>query len=291
MTAARRLGRYRVGERIGTGGVADVFLAEAAGAEGWGKSVVLKCLRPHVADIPEVVESLIEEARLAQRLQHGNIVQVFDFEVDDGVPFVVMEHVDGCTLRELTKDLARRQERIPLEAALFVVEQVAAALGYAHRLLDEEGMPLDVVHRDIKPSNILLSREGLVKLADFGIAKVADRGRETLPGVLKGTPTYWAPEQAAGDPVDARADVYGLGVVLRELVGDADAEGPAADERVDDSLHTLVDDATAAGAADRLGSMRDFVNRLRDWAADHRVRPSSEAIAALVRRAKRDKPA
>ena len=268
-----------------------MFLAEAKGAEGWGRQVVLKCLRPHVADIPEVVQGLIEEAQLAQRLQHGNIVQVFDFDVDDGVPFVVMEHVDGCTLRELIKDLARREERLPLEAALFVVEQVAAALGYAHRLLDAEGMPLDVVHRDVKPSNILLSRDGLVKLADFGIAKVADRGHETLPGVLKGTPAYWAPEQAAGDPVDARADVFGLGTVFRELVDPPNEPKGSTDPRVDDALIAITDDATATKAADRIRSMGEMVNRMRDWATERLVRPSGETVATLVRRAKRDKPA
>ena len=307
VTAARRLGRYRVGERIGTGGVADVFLAEADGAEGWGKTVVLKCLRPHVADLPEVVESLIEEARLAQRLQHGNIVQVFDFAVDSGMPYVVMEHVDGCTLRELVKDLGRRGERLPLEATLQVVEQVAAALAYAHRLVDDDGMPMDIVHRDVKPSNILLSRDGLVKLTDFGIAKVADRGRETLPGVLKGTPTYWSPEQAAGDPVDARADVFGLGVVLRELIGTEspdgrhlDVESTASrtavelgpvDARVDEALLEVIDSATADKISERTESMRTLLESLRDWAADQRVRPSAESIATLVRRAKRDKPA
>jgi len=307
VTAARRLGRYRVGERIGTGGVADVFLAEADGAEGWGKTVVLKCLRPHVADLPEVVEALIEEARLAQRLQHGNIVQVFDFAVDSGMPYVVMEHVDGCTLRELVRDLARRGERLPLEATLHVIEQVAAALAYAHRLVDDDGMPMDIVHRDVKPSNILLSRDGLVKLTDFGIAKVADRGRETLPGVLKGTPTYWSPEQAAGDPVDGRADVFGLGVVLRELVGTDSPEGTVdnpesttsryaadlgpVDARVDDALGEVIDSATADKISERTNSMRELLETLRDWAADRRVRPSAESIATLVRRAKRDKPA
>jgi len=291
MTAATRLGRYRVSERIGTGGVADVFVAHADDTDGWDKQVVVKCLRPHVADIAEVVEGLIGEASLAKRLQHGNIVQVFDFAVQDGLPYVVMEHVRGCTLAELGRDLSRRGERLPLEAVIHIVECVAAALAYAHRLLDDDGMPLCVVHRDVKPSNILLSRDGLVKLADFGIAKVANRDQETLPGQLKGTPAYWAPEQASGDPVDGRTDVYGLGAVMRELIESAEDADTSADPRVDDSLRAIMTDATAARPGDRVPSMRALTDRLRDWAADKRVRPSGEVVAELVRRAKRDKPA
>lgn len=281
MIAAKRLGRYRVGERIGTGGVADVFVAQAEASEGFGKKVVLKCLRPHVTDLPEVVQSLIEEAQLARRLQHGNIVQVLDFEIDDGVPFVVMELVDGCTLAALLKDLQRRGEALPLDAVLAVAERVAAALDYAHRLVDDEGIPMKVVHRDVKPSNILLSRDGLVKLADFGVAKVARRDRETLPGVLKGTPSYWAPEQAAGDPVDARADVYGLGVVLGQLL-------PVS--LTDPELTEIVAACVAEAPADRLPTMRALIDQLRDWGARNKVHPRGETIATLVRRAKRDQP-
>ena len=234
------LGRYRIGERIGSGGTAEVFRAEVEGAEGFAKTLVVKCLRPALADEPELVEGLAREAKLAQRLHHGNIVQVLDFGVQDGRPYVVMEHVDGCSLHELCADLRRRGERMELPEALFVVEEVAAALRYAHGLTDDQGVPLRLVHRDVKPRNVLVSREGVVKLADFGIAKLAGDHGDTLPGVIKGTPAWLAPEQALGRVVDARTDVFALGRLLRELAGGDDgAEAAPADPRVDEALREV----------------------------------------------------
>ena len=287
MSVASQLGRYRIGERIGTGGVADVYRAEVEGAAGFAKTVVVKCLRPHVADEPELVEGLAREAKLAQRLQHGNIVQVFDFGAQDGQPYVVMEHVDGCSLHELQRDLARRDERLGLPEALFVVEELAAALRYAHGLADADGSPLSIVHRDVKPRNVLVSRDGVVKLADFGIAKVADENAHTLPGVIKGTPAYLSPEQARGRVVDARTDVFALGLVLGELVLDDGRTGaaPAGDPRVDDELRAVVERATAEDPDERFASADELLRVLRRWRAAREIEAGPRPLAELVRRA------
>ncbi|MCH9683805.1 MAG: protein kinase [Deltaproteobacteria bacterium] len=292
MSVATRLGRYRVGERIGSGGVADVYRAQAEGADGFAKTLVVKCLRPHVSHEPELVRGLAREAKLAQRLQHGNIVQAFDFGVQDGQPYVVMEHVDGGSLYELQRDLDRRHERMGLNEALFVVEELAAALRYAHGLTDDEGTPLGIVHRDVKPRNVLVSRDGVVKLADFGIAKVANDHSDTLPGVVKGTPAYLSPEQATGRPVDARTDVFALGLVLDELVlGRSTVEAPAPDARVDHRLRRLIDRATAESLDDRFESVDDLLRAMQRWRASAGVDAAPGQLATWVRRARGQSPA
>jgi len=285
------LGRYRIGERIGSGGTAEVFRAEVEGAEGFAKTLVIKCLRPALADEPELVQGLAREAKLAQRLHHGNIVQVLDFGVQDGRPYVVMEHVDGCSLHELCTDLRRRGERIGLPEALFVVEEVAAALRYAHGLVDEQGVPLRLVHRDVKPRNVLVSREGVVKLADFGIAKLADDHGDTLPGVIKGTPAWLAPEQALGRGVDARTDVFALGRLLRELAGgDGGDEGAPADPRVDEALRAVWQRATAETPEDRFPDVQSMLRALQRWRAARDLDADPGQLSAWVRRARQQAP-
>ncbi len=288
-TTPRMLGRYRLGDRIGAGGTSEVYRAELEGASGFAKPLVVKCLRPALADEPELVEGLAREARLAQRLHHGNIVQVLDFGVEDGRPYAVMEHVDGCSLHELAHDLRRRGERMGLGEALYVVEEVAAALRYAHGLTDDRGVPLRLVHRDVKPGNVLVSREGVVKLADFGIAKLAGDHGDTLPGVVKGTPQWLAPEQALGRGVDARTDVFALGLLLRALVDD-DAPAPPPDPRVDQALRDVWLRASADAPADRWDDVQAMLGALQRWRAAHALDAGPGQLPAWVRRARQQAP-
>ena len=273
MTAARFLGRYELGERIGVGGVAEVMRATVSGARGFRKAVVIKRVRDELRDNAEVLEAFVREAELARRFVHGNVVQVLDLGADDdGVPFIVLEHVDGCSLFELLA----REGTLPIDVAVQIVEQVGLALQYVHGLADEDGMPLGLVHRDVTPKNILLSGDGIVKLTDFGIARATnpDRGSDTLPGFIKGTPQYLSPEQAAGRPVDARTDVYSLGLVLKQtLPTDADVQ-----------LVAIADAATEPAVRDRLPSAAVLVAKLQAWRIAHGVDAAPDRLASLVRK-------
>jgi serine/threonine-protein kinase len=275
MTAARFLGRYALGERIGMGGVAEVIRATVSGAQGFSKTVVVKRVRTELRENTEVLDAFVREAELARRLVHGNVVQVLDLGTDDdGVPYLVLEHVDGCSLFELRERLEAANEQVPLGVTLHVVEQVGAALQYVHALADDDGMPMGLVHRDVTPKNILLSRDGVVKLTDFGIARATSLGSDTLPGFVKGTPQYLSPEQAAGRPVDERTDVYALGLVLRQmLAADADPE-----------LFALADAATEPAVRDRLPTAEVLVARVQSWRVAHGVPVGPDRLAALVRR-------
>ena len=212
----RTFGKYRLVEPIASGGMADVWRAEVTGAEGVVKEVALKLVRGEHAARSDFVRMFVEEARLASRLGHANVVQLFEFDQIEGRYYIAMELVRGRHLGRVVERARELGIRFGLPRAAQVGADVARALGYAHRLADG-GRPLGLVHRDVSPHNVLVSFEGEVKLADFGIARAMDRAGLTDPGTVKGKVAYMAPEQARGERVDARADVFGLGVVLWEL--------------------------------------------------------------------------
>lgn len=209
------VGRYLVRQKLAEGGMAEIFLASALGAEGFSKDVVLKVIRPLLASDPLFVEMFIAEARLASKLNHPNIVQVFDFGAQGDDYYAVMEYVRGISLWTLRRRCAEAGRPFPPETAAEIAAQIARALSYAHDLAPN-GEHLGLVHRDVTPQNILLSCDGSVKLSDFGIAKAASS--RTTPGMLKGKFAYMSPEQSRGEPVDAQTDVFALGVVLWELL-------------------------------------------------------------------------
>ena len=160
----------------------------------------------------------VDEARVCARLAHPNIVQVFDFGEHDGELYMAMEFVDGTTAARLVRAAASRGEEVPLEAALYIALSVLRGLDYAHNARDDEGKPLDLVHRDVSPGNVLIDRSGAVKLTDFGIARAAEIERRTDAGQLKGKLGYMSPEQVVGRELDARSDLFTVGIVLAELV-------------------------------------------------------------------------
>ncbi|WIG96225.1 protein kinase [Myxococcus sp. SDU36] len=212
-----QIGKYQLVRKLASGGMAEVFLAKAAGPRGFEKTLVLKRILPHLAEDPAFVEMFLGEARLAAQLEHPNIVQIFDFGEAEGSFFLAMEFIDGPNLRKLVKRAA--EEALPPAFCAKVVAAAAEGLAYAHEFRDvETGEPLGLIHRDVSPDNILVSRQGAVKVVDFGIAKVAGQGHRTLTGVVKGKVAYMPPEQLQAKAMDRRVDVYALGVVLYELL-------------------------------------------------------------------------
>lgn len=211
------VGPYRILEALGSGGMASVFRAEREGDRGFRKIVALKRMHAHYRDDPKLEARFANEARTNARLAHANLVQVLDYAT---VPerYLVMELVDGITLADLLTRLGARGERLPVAHTLAIVSQVASALDYVHRRKDEDGQPLGIVHRDVSPQNVLLSWEGDVKVSDFGLAKSADHEMMTTIGTRLGKIAYMAPEQLDGVWVDARTDVWALGVVLWECL-------------------------------------------------------------------------
>src|SRR5579872_2845724 len=211
------IAQYEILRRLGAGGMAEVFLAKKRGAEGTFKVLVLKRILPTHGSSRRFRTMFVEEARLATRLNHPNVVQVYEFEDfgDEGL-LLAMEFVDGCDLGRLMSAAKMRSTRIPPWVGAWILAEAAKGLHYAHEKKDEAGQPLDIVHRDVSPQNILLSLEGAVKIADFGIASARLFAEEQ--GVLKGKFGYMSPEQARGELVDRRSDLYALGVIFWEIL-------------------------------------------------------------------------
>ncbi len=210
-------GRYSVIRKIGSGGMAEVFLARSRGAQGTEKLLVIKKIHPALASNERFIDMFVDEARVAMRLNHSNIVQVYAFDQIDGDHFLAMEHVDGCDLHEVQLAARSTGNRLPWGLCAFLAAEIAKGLDYAHSRCDDHGEPLDIVHRDVSPHNVLVSRDGSVKIADFGIAKARSLHEEAL-GEVKGKLGYMSPEQASGLPVDRRSDIFSLGVVLHEML-------------------------------------------------------------------------
>jgi eukaryotic-like serine/threonine-protein kinase len=210
-------GKFELLRRIASGGMAEVFAARMSSVGGFEKMVALKRILPDLASRPEYVNMFLDEARIASKLTHPNIVQVYDIDAVDGQYFMTMEYLRGHDLRLVLKELRRSGGGISLSLALRIVSEVAGALHYAHEKRGLDGKPLGIVHRDVSPKNIFITFDGVTKLLDFGIAKAHQRLSVTRTGTLKGRYPYMAPEQVVDDEVDSRADVFALGICMWEM--------------------------------------------------------------------------
>ncbi|NMO16443.1 protein kinase [Pyxidicoccus fallax] len=296
------MGTYRIVKKLAAGGMAEVFLGKVVGAEGFEKPVAVKRILPSYVQDAAFVELFLREAKVSVALQHGNVVQVLDLGSSAGQYYMVMEFVDGENLRALLKAARQRQLPLGLREVCFIAQQVADGLAYAHGRVDRAGAPLNIVHRDINPSNVMVSSNGGVKLADFGIAKVADGHIETQAGVLKGKINYLSPEQVQGRPVDQRSDIFLLGLLLFEMLAGRrlfDGSYPqiihalgSFDERtleplpgVPAPLWSIVLRALAASPSARFPSARQFSESIQSFLFDHRLRVGAADIAGLFGRA------
>ncbi len=211
------VGKYRLEKRLGTGGMAEVYLARQIGLGGFERRVALKRPLPHLAEDPAFLNMFIDEAKVAAQLHHPNIVQTYEVDRVEGGYYIAMEYVDGSSLRSLLRAQRASGTEPPLGVALAIIDALLGALVYAHGATDARQRGLGLVHRDVSPGNILIGAHGEVKLTDFGVARSAARLTVTQTGVVKGTLAYMSPEQARGQHVDARSDVFGVGAVLHEL--------------------------------------------------------------------------
>ena len=211
-------GKYRIFGTLGRGGMADVFLAAALGAAGFNKLVVVKKLREARADDPSFVNMFLDEARLAARLNHPNVVHTYEIgEQSDGY-FIAMEYLEGQQLNRVANEMRKRGEPMAPAMAAHLMAEALLGLHHAHEMKDYDGRKLEIVHRDVSPQNLFVTYDGQVKVLDFGIAKAAMNITQTQAGVTKGKFSYMAPEQAIGDDVDRRSDIFALGIVLWELL-------------------------------------------------------------------------
>jgi len=214
-----QMGRYSLVQRIGEGGMAEIFFARSHGAEGFVRELVVKRMHPHLARNRLAVNQFIDEARVQSELVHPNIVPVLDFGKAGDEYFLALEFVRGCDLgKVLAAHVEATGESLPLPLAFYVMHEVLEALEFAHTKLGKDGRPLDVVHRDVAPGNVLVSHLGEVKLSDFGIAKSEHRVSFTEIGMVKGNASFMSPEQARGEEVDRRSDIFSAGVVLFYLL-------------------------------------------------------------------------
>jgi serine/threonine protein kinase len=296
--------RYTITERLDQGGMAEVFRGVAESMEGFKKNVAIKRILPSLTKNQKFISMFLDEARLSLYLQHANIVQVFDIsKTPDNAYFLVMEYVDGCNLKSLIERHKQKTKRIEVAHSIYMMMECCKALAYAHALENPETMePLGIVHRDISPPNILLSKNGEIKLVDFGLAKANSQIESTDPGVVKGKFSYLSPEAASGIEVDHRADVFAVGIILWEMFtgrrlfyGDTDyqtvelvrqARVPsiaALNPEIEPELEAVVRKALAREPDERYQNAADLADALAQYLFSRRMKVTSRDIATLVR--------
>lgn len=214
-----RFGKYILLEKLASGGMAEVFLARAIGANGIGKFVAVKRILPQFSDNDDFIDMFKDEAKIAINLSHSNIVPIFEFGISNKQLFLVMGYIEGRNLRQILNRMKKAKKFFSIEQVVYICKEIASGLDHAHRCLDgTTGKPLSITHRDMSPQNVMISFEGEVKVIDFGIAKAETQLDTTRAGTLKGKFGYMSPEQAEGQPIDLRTDIFSLGIVLWELL-------------------------------------------------------------------------
>ena len=297
-----RLGRYQIIRSFAKGGMAELYLARQTGAAGYQKIVALKRVLPHLANEDTFLRMFLNEAKLAAGLDHSNIVHVLDFGSEGEEHFMVMEYVHGRSVLHILRESARKGG-LPIAAALTIVSEVAAALHYAHERVGTNGRPLGLVHRDVSPSNVLVSFDGDVKLVDFGIAKAtAHQTLATRSSAIKGKLAYMAPEQARGQDLDRRADIFALSAVTYELctgrrcfvapgefallnrVAAARYDRPSSfDPAFPRDLEAIIMKGLSRTPTGRFGSARELQIAIEEFAATQGHRLSRVGLSELMR--------
>ncbi|HXJ21595.1 MAG TPA: serine/threonine-protein kinase [Polyangia bacterium] len=301
--------RYRITERVAAGGMAEVFRGVAESMRGFKKNIAIKRILPSLTKNKKFVAMFLDEARLSLSLQHANIVQVFDIGHSEDTYFIVMEYVDGVDLKGILDWRRRINKRVPVAHSLYVIMEICKGLSYAHELRNPENdAPLGIVHRDVSPPNVLLSKQGEVKVVDFGLAKATSQVEVTDPGVVKGKMSYLSPEAARGEEVDHRADIFAVGILLYEMLtgkrlfyGETDyqtvelvrnAKIPPLrpqNPQVEPELEDVVRKALAKRKEDRFQSATDMQDALAQYSYSRGLKVISRDVAELVRQCLEDR--
>ena len=302
-----RFGKYELLEKIGTGGMAEIYKATVAGPDGFEKLQVVKKILPMYAQNRSFIKMLIAEAKVSSVLQHANIVQIFELGEIDEQYYIAMEWVNGPDLLHILTECTRRNMRMTAPLILFMVSEICKGLAYAHSATDTKGRPLNIIHRDVSPSNVLISRQGDVKVMDFGVARAdlerasRDRRHKTAEGVLKGKLGYMSPEQVIGAEIDHRSDIFALGIMLFESLTlkrlflgktDLDTLINIRDVKIDGKLRKhdyiaqgiqqLIRKALAQDPQDRFQSASDFQEAILDHLFENRQRVSNRMLSEFV---------
>jgi len=295
-----RVGKYHIIALLGQGGMASVFLSVVPGPMGVNKLLVVKLLREELSQDEDFLAMFLNEARLAARLNHANVVQTYEVGVEGRHHFLAMDYLDGQPLHAVLRR-AYGRSGVPLDVQVRILAETLAGLHYAHTLTDFDGTKLHVVHRDVSPQNVFITYDGQVKVVDFGIAKAAGASGTTQSGMFKGKLAYVAPEQASGDPVDARADIFGVGVMLWEAIAGrrfarGDSQSAMLSRRlsgteprireavpdVDAEIADICDRAMAHHASDRFASAEDFRAALEGYLARTSPRVGAREVGQFV---------
>src|SRR6476469_110246 len=300
--------RYRVIEKLESGGMAEVFRAESEGLQGFRKQVAIKRVLPHLSEKKKFIAMFLDEARLSAQLSHSNCVHVFDIGVGDNAFFIVMEYVDGANLKGIAESVKKQGKDFPVQAAAWVAHEICKGLSYAHELTDVNGAALCVVHRDMSPPNVLVTKYGEVKIVDFGLAKASSQLEKSEPGIIKGKFSYLSPEAAMGQDVDARTDIFAVGIILWELLagqrlflGETDFQTgkkvqqsnvPAISQinrKVPPELERIVNKALAKDQLQRYGTARELGADLVRFMFTYGQPVSTFDIATIVQSTMREK--
>jgi serine/threonine protein kinase len=297
---SQSFGKYQLTKKLATGGMAEVWLANQTGIEGFNRHVVIKRILPHLAEDPEFVQMFLNEAKTASRFTHPNIGQIYDLGEQGGTYYIAMEFIHGEDLGRVMRRALSTGQWIARHIAIRIVADSCQGLYYAYSRNDEQGRPLRVVHRDISPQNILISFDGAVKIVDFGIAKAADQVSMTKSGAIKGKFAYMAPEQASGKLLDGRTDIFALGLVLYELVTcvrplkrdtelgtlqaalECSIEPPSHVAEVPHELDDIIMRALAKDPEERYRDAREFQKALDQFLLDSKELATNVEISELM---------
>lgn len=303
----KQFGRYTLTRKLATGGMAELFIAKTQGDEGSEREVVVKRILPSYSEDEAFVKMFIDEASLTSKLQHPNIVQIYDFDVIDRQYFIAMEYIAGEDLQNLMKDGVEKGAPLSVAQCVWIVIELAKGLHYAHTK-EHKGRPLNIIHRDVTPHNAMVSYDGEVKLMDFGIAKAAERSTKTQAGMVKGKVAYMSPEQARGKPLDPRSDLFALATMLWEMLTNRrlflrgsdfetltailkEAPEPPSKYRkgVDQELDDIITTALEKDRDHRQPTVEVFARELTRWYYKNVKDPEAESINGFMRKIYADK--